>query len=140
MTRRIRNIDWPIAPLTPEDLPAGNYLASYRDWERRLYFKQPKIRLEFVIVEPASFAGIRVSLYATCKEDPNRRSSRVSKYYQLWVQAHGSPPQRGQRMTPSVFRGYWQVRGDWGHHKETGEPTLPIVAELLEHVAGEGVV
>jgi len=138
MTRRIHSTDWPIAPLTPEDLPAGLYLVSYRTWEQKPYFGQPKVRLEFVIIEPAAFAGLLVSLFATCKEDPNRRSSRASKFYQLWVWANGGPPQRGQRMTPNIFRGYWQVRVDWGHDKKTGAPTIPLVAKLLERVAGGG--
>lgn len=132
---RDRGTTWPLGPLTPEDLPAGLYLASYRTWERKPYFGQPKIRLEFVIIEPVAFAGLLVSFFATCKEDRNRRPSRRSKYYQLWVRVHGGPPQRGQRMTPSIFRGYWQIRVDWGR-STTGEPTTPIVVDLLERVAG----
>ena len=133
-----RSTGWPLGPLTPEDLPAGLYLASYRTYERRSYFGQPKIRLEFVIVEPTPYAGLVVSLYATCKQDRNQRPSRLGKYYQLWVRVHGSPPQRGQRMTPNIFQGYWQIRVDWGRDKETNQPTTPYVAELIEYVAGGG--
>jgi hypothetical protein len=140
MTRRTRGTNWPLGPLTEEDLPPGIYLVSYHGWERKSYFGQPKIRLDFVIVEPVACAGLVVSLYATCKHDRNQRPSRLGKYYQLWVRVHGSPPQRGQRMTPSIFYGYWQVRVDWGRDKETNQPTTPYVAELLEHVAGGGAV
>jgi hypothetical protein len=127
--------EWSCGDLTPEDLPAGKYLVSYRTWEKRSYWNQLKIRLDFVIVEPAAFAGLVVSLYATCTLNPNKRHSRASKYYQLWVQAHEGPPQRGQRMTPSVFEGYWTVEVAWGRTK-TGEPTIPKIEQLLERVAG----
>jgi hypothetical protein len=131
-----RATDWPFGPLMPDDLPAGIYWVSYRTWVRKSYFGQSKIRLDFKIVEPAAYAGLLVPLFATCKADPNRRSSRDSKYYQIWVRANGGPPVRGQRMMPSVFRGYWRVRIEWGRHKETGALTTPIVAELLERIAG----
>ena len=136
MTKRTRIATWPLGPLTPEDLPTGNYVASYKTYERRPYYGQPKIRLEYEIVEPVMYAGLLVSLYATCKQDRNQRPSRLSKYYQLWVRVHGAPPQRGERMTPSVFAGYWRVQVNWGCDKETGQLTTPYVAELLEKVAG----
>ena len=129
---------WPIAPLTHEDLPPGIYVVAYRGCERKPYYQQSKIRLEFEIVEPAALAGERVSLYATCPANRNTRCSRAAKYYQLWVKAHGRPPQRGQRMSPSVFRGYWQVRIEWGKDKETGGPSTPCIADLIERVAGGG--
>ena len=133
-----RGMHWPLGPLTMEDLPAGIYLASYHGWERKSYFGQPKIRLDFVIIEPVACAGLVVSLYATCKQDRNHRPSRLGKYYQLWVRVHGGPPQRGQRMTPSIFAGYWQVQVDWGRDKETAHPTTPYIKDLLERVAGGG--
>jgi hypothetical protein len=40
-------------------------------------------------------------------------------------------------MTPNIFAGYWQVQVDWGR-STTGEPTTPIVKDLLERVAGGG--
>jgi hypothetical protein len=129
--------EWSCGDLTPEDLPAGDYLVSYRTWEKRSYWNQLKIRLDFVIVEPVALRGMIVSLYCTCTLNPNKRHSRASKYYQLWVQAHGSPPQRGQRMTPSVFEGYWNVEVAWGRTK-TGEPSIPKIEKLIERVAGGG--
>ena len=131
-----RDADWPLAPFTPEDFPAGFYLASYREAEQGTWFRQEKIRLVFEIIEPVAFATLLVSLFATLKRG-GRRPSIDSKYYRLWVQANGGPPQRGQRMTPRVFRGYWQIRVDWGR-RQTGEPSTPKVAELLERVAGGG--
>jgi hypothetical protein len=140
MTKRIRDTNWPLSPFSPQDLPAGCYLASYSMYERRSYYGQPKVRLEYEIVEPMAFKGLLVSLYCTCKQDRNHRPSRQSKYYALWIQARGGPPLRGERMTPIVFQGYWQIRVDWGRDKETGNPSTPYVAELLERVAGGGVV
>jgi hypothetical protein len=61
MTRQTR--EWSCGDLTPEDLPAGKYLVSYRTWEKRSYWNQLKIRLDFVIVEPAS--ACRVPLVLT---------------------------------------------------------------------------
>lgn len=136
MTRKTE--EWACGDLTPDDLPAGKYLVSYKTWEKRPYFSQLKIRLDFVIVEPAAFAGIIVSLYCTCTLNPNKRHSRASKYYQFWVQANGGPPQRGQRMTPSIFKGYWYVELGWGCTK-TGELTIPKIDALLERVAGGAV-
>ena len=127
--------EWSCGDLTPEDLPGGNYLVSYRTWEKMSYWGQSKIRLDFVIVEPTAYLGLLVSLYCTCTLNPNKRHSRASKYYQLWVQANGGPPQRGQRMTPSIFQGYWDVAVAWGRNK-TGEPTIPKIEKLLERVAG----
>ena len=128
--------EWWCGDLSPDDLPAGKYLVSFRTWEKRAYFSQLKIRLDFVIVDPAAFRGILVSLYATCTLSPNKRHSRASKYYQLWVQANGGrPPKRGERMTASAFEGYWNVEVVWACNK-AGEPTVPKIETLLERVAG----
>ncbi len=135
---RTRGPTFPLGPLTPDDLPAGIYLVSYREAKYGTWWRQPKIRLEFVIVEPVAYAGLLISLFATCKEDRNKRSSRRSKYYRLWARVHGGPPQRGQRMTSSIFAGYWLVQVGWGRDDETGEPTIPIITDLLERVAGGG--
>lgn len=135
MTRQ--STDWPLGPLTPEEFPNGVYVASYRDWVRKSYFGQPKIRLDFEIVEPPH-DGVLLSLFATLTPDQNRRPSRAAKYFQLWVKANGGPPQRGQRMSPSVFAGYWKVKIEWSRNKKTGELTMPIITELIERVAGGG--
>lgn len=132
--------EWSCGDLTPEDLPAGTYLVSYRTWEKRAYWHQQKIRLDFVIIQPAAFAGVIVSLFCTCTLSPNKRHSRASKYYQLWVQANGGPPQRGQRMTPSVFSGWWNVHVGWGQDRKTGEPSIPKIDALIEKVAGGPVL
>jgi hypothetical protein len=134
MTRHAHT--FPLGPLTPEDFPAGIYLASYRTHKYKPYWEQEKIVLEYVIVEPAAYAGLFVSLYMTCKEDHNKRPSKQSNYYKLWVRVNGGPPQRGQRMTPSIFRGYWNVVVGWGEDKKTKEPTIPKIVELIERVAG----
>lgn len=139
MTKRIRDINWPLGPLTPEDLPGGKYLVSFRKAERGIWFRQHKIRLEYEIVEPIAFAGLLVSFFATHKEDQNKRPSKQSKFYQLWVRVNGGSPRRGQRMSPNIFEGYWQVQVAWGRDKED-QPTKPYVAELLERVAGGGAI
>ena len=133
MTRQ--TVEWAPGDLTPEDLPAGPYLVSYDDWEKHTYWHQLKIRLDFKIVDPVALRGIIVSLFATCTLSPNKRHSRASKYYQLWVQANGGPPQHGQRMTPTVFEGYWYAEVAWGRNK-AGEPTIPKIEKLIERVAG----
>ena len=132
---------WALGDFTPADLPGGPYLVCYRTYEKGWQFTQVKIRLDFVIVEPAAYAGIIVSLYCTCILNPNTRHSRASKYYQLWVQANGGPPKHGERMTPSVFAGYWNVEVSWGKKdgKKDGEPTIPKIERLIERVAGGGV-
>lgn len=130
---------WALGDFTPEDLPGGPYLVCYRKYEKGWQYTQVKIRLDFVIVEPATYAGIIVSLFCTCTLNPNKRHSRASKYYQLWVQANGGQqPKAGQRMTPSVFEGYWNVEVAWGKKggKKDGEPTIPKIERLIERVAG----
>lgn len=135
--KRIQQAEtWGCGDFTPEDLPGGPYLVCYRTYEKGWQFTQVKIRLDYVIVEPATYAGIIVSLFCTCTLNPNKRHSRASKYYQLWVQANGGPPKRGERMTPSVFAGYWNVEVAWGVDRKTGEPSIPKIEALLERVAG----
>ncbi|MBX3334648.1 MAG: hypothetical protein KF876_11030 [Nitrospira sp.] len=122
---------WPIAPPSPSDLPAGEYVAAYQGAERGQWFSQKKVRLLFEIVDPASCAGIQVPLFATL----DAQSSPRSKYFALWVKATGSWPARGDRMSPLVFRGYWRVRIAWITPKSGGHP-MPQVVELLEREAG----
>jgi hypothetical protein len=129
--------EWSCGDLTPEDLPAGKYLAAYRTWEKRSYWHQQKIRLDFVIIEPVMYAGVIVSLFCTCTLSPNKRHSRASRFYKLWMQANGGQqPKAGQRMTPSIFDGYWHVAVVWGKDTKTGEPSIPKIEALLERVAG----
>ena len=126
-----RESDWPIAPPSQSDLPDGEYLAAFRDAKRGQWFGQQKVRLRFEIVEPAASAGIQVYLYSTLPKHPSHRH----KYYNLWAEANGGPPARGDRMTCRVFRGYWKVRVIWSAPKNGGHP-MPQVVELLERVAG----
>lgn len=123
--------DWPLGPLTPEELPEGDeYVVGFRGHDRKPYYDRPKVRLDFEVIEPAAYAGLVVSLFANYRElgrGFNRRQSSECKYYQLWVMANGGPP-KGERMTPRVFHGYWKVRIRWGK-------TTPVV-DLLERVAG----
>ena len=126
--------EWACGDVTPEDFPGGRYLVSYRTCDKHYNYNQYKIRLDFVIIEPAAHLGTIVSLFCTFELNPNKRHSRASKYYKLWVQANGGPPQRGQRMTPSVFEGYWHVEVTWG--MKAGVPTIPKIETLLERVAG----
>jgi hypothetical protein len=126
-----RESDWPIAPPSQSDLPDGEYLAAFRDAKRGQWFGQQKVRLLYEIVEPAASAGIQIFLYATLSKHPSHRT----KFYALWVRANGGPPRRNDRMSPRVFRGYWNVRVAWRVPKNGGHP-MPQVTELLEQVAG----
>lgn len=122
---------WPIAPPSPSDLPVGEYVAAYRGARLGRWFGQEKVRLLFEIVDPASYAGIQIPLFATVEA----QSSPRSKYFALWVRAKGSLPLRGDRMSPLAFRGYWRVRVAWSTPKNGGYP-MPQVVELLERIAG----
>lgn len=122
---------WPIAPPSPSDFPEGQYVVAYRGAQRGQWFGQEKVRLLFEVVDPASCTGFQVPLFATL----NAQSSPRSKYFALWVKAKGSWPDRGDRMSPLVFRGYWLVRIAWITPKNGGHP-MPQVIELLERVAG----
>lgn len=125
--------DWPTAPPSPEELPAGEYVAAYRGAQRRYCFGQPKVELDFEIVEPAGQRSLHVPLFAVL---PTRGRIPVSsKYYALWLMANGTPPRRGDRMTPRVFRGYWRVRVRCSQPKRGG-PGMPIITELIEREAG----
>jgi hypothetical protein len=130
-------IEFPLGPLTPEELPAGEYIAAYRDWDDGTWHGTPKIRLEFEIIEPPDYAKLIVNLWANhtmLDHRNNRRPHPESKYYTLWVLANGGPPKRGERMTPSAFQGYWRLRVRWG--MKNGTLTTPCVDALLERVAG----
>ena len=66
-----------------------------------------------------------VNLYANYKmleARNNRRPDPDAKYYELWEKANGGPPKRGERMTASVFQGYWKIRVRWSKKKKTGKP------------------
>jgi len=123
--------DWPLAPPSESDLPAGKYVAAYVKYARGTWFKQQKIQLTFKIVEPTQFAGIVVPLFATFE----KKISRACKYYGLWVKANGRLPQRKDRMSPSVFGGYWYVHIEWSKPGKVGH-AIPLVTELLERVVG----
>ena len=126
MTTRIRGTDWPLGPLTPEDLPAGVYLVSYRTWERKSYFGQPKIRLEFVIIEPVAFAGFgRVALrHLQTGPEP----AAIAAWKVLCALGPGSrqPAAARPAYDAEYIPGLLEVRVDWGHDKETGQPTTPM--------------
>lgn len=126
----------PLGPLTPEELPEGEYLAAYRDFDATtIYFEQDKVRLDFEIIEPVACAGLFVPLFMNdTRLNRNRRPSRRSKFYALWEMANGGPPNRGQRMSMKVFEGYWRLRVRWGLVK--GSPSTPVVDALLERTAG----
>lgn len=130
-TRKERESDWPLAPPSESDLPAGKYIAAKIGHRRGTWFKQEKIELIFKIVEPAQFAGIAVSLFATL----DKRISPAWKYYALWVKANGGPPERNSRMSPSVFEGYWHIQIEWSKPRKGG-CSIPQVTDLLERVAG----
>ena len=132
-----QRIEWPpLGPMTPEEFPAGDhYVGSYRGHEIKEHFEQLKIRLDFEIVEPPPYKTLLVPLFATYPAlDRNRRPSRRSKFYQLWVMANGGLPKCGERMSMRVFEGYWQLRIRWG--QVNGKPSTPVVDALLERVAG----
>ena len=125
-----RETDWPLAPPSESDFPGGEYIASFIEHARGTWFKQEKIKLIFKIVDPRLYAGYDVRLFATFE----KKISRASKYYALWVKANGGVPLRGDRMSPRVFSGYWNVRVAWSVPKN-GHP-MPQVVELIERVAG----
>ena len=131
-----QKMEWPLGPLTPEDLPEGDdYIGAYREHELKSYFDQLKLRLDFELIDPSAYAHMIVSLFVNATGlDRRQRPSRRSKFYQLWVLANGGPPKRGQYMSPRVFEGYWQLRIRWGLVK--GEPTIPVVDALLQRVVG----
>ena len=127
-----REIDWPVAPPSETDLPAGEYVASYRGAKRGQWFGQQKVQLLFEIVTPAHSAGIKIPLFATLPT--GRRLSQRSKYFGLWVKANGALPLGGDRMSPRVFRGYWDIRIGWSKPKDGGAG-MPQIIELIERVA-----
>ena len=131
LAQKERESDWPLAPPSESDLPAGEYVVAYTKHRRSICFGQQKIELLFKIVEPAQCFGIVVPLFATF----GKRISPACKFYSLWVQANGSVPHRNDRMSPSVFSGYWCVRIEWSKPKP-GKHAIPKVTELLERYAG----
>lgn len=126
-----REIDWPLAPPSETDLPAGIYVAAYINYIRGKWFGQEKIKLLFEIVEPRQFADIVVPLWATM----GKGISASWKYYSLWAKASGGAPQRKSRMSPIVFRGYWHVHIAWSKPRKGGH-AIPEVIELLDRAAG----
>ena len=121
------------APLEPEDLPPGTKcLGAFRGADVKDYWDRTKLLLTFELIEPVAVAGLRVAAFMA---HPGRRPSRRCKFYELWCKANGGPPKRGQRLAMKVFEGYWRFTIRWG--ERNGKPTIPVVDELLERVAGE---
>jgi hypothetical protein len=124
--------DWPVAPPSPEELPAGEYLVAYRNARRFKHREKEKVELSFEIIEPVLLAGALVPLFKTL---PSGRLTQRHAYYPLWCCANGGPPKRGDRMTPRVFSGYWRVLVEWSKPKEGGAGQ-PVIRALIERVAG----
>jgi hypothetical protein len=135
---------WPCAP-DPNDRqpPAGKYLAAYVGSNLVARFDRRVLEQVMEIVEPANWAKIRLTrYYGIPKHAP---PSIHSEYYKAWVLANGKPPRRNDRMSPSVFQGWWQI--EVRHTKrrstrngcrelETHESGVAVVDRLIERVAG----
>jgi len=140
-----RDDDWPMAP-DPDQPKAGkDYIISFVRAKRVERFGgRHKIELHFVILEPVRWAKKPVVMYFAVPADGP--PSDISKYYEFWCKANKGVPQRGDRMTPLVFHGYWKAElghtkkrmGRDGRLRELGakEVGRVIVLDLIERVAG----
>ena len=99
---------WPLAP-DVEQPPPGRYVVAYR--RARIvdrFGDRWTIELHFSIVEPSAWLNFEIILY--CSTPKDALLGKRSKYYELWTLANGAPPKRRDRMTPSVFDGWWHAK------------------------------
>lgn len=134
---------WPIAP-DPEEPEPGKYLIAYLRARCIERFSRRDIEVDFEIVEPVRWAKKVVKLYFPTPLET--APSPASKYYQAWCFANDGRPERGDRMTPHVFAGYWRAeltrtqrtttRSGGIRKLEAGEKGRIRVDHLIERVAG----
>ena len=97
-------IDWTYAAR----IPPGDYPAVSRNV--RVYFDKQFKRwvcaVQFDIVTESLMEKIaRVAWFLNLGTGMKARAGRRSKYWAAWVRAKGGAPQRGDRLSPSVFTG-----------------------------------
>lgn len=144
-----RDEDWPEAPDSEQPDPKrGKYLLSFLRSRKVERFNRNKIELDFSIIEPREYEKKTVKMYfAMPKDGP---ISPDSKYFDVWCLANGRRPERGDRMTPHVFQGYWWAELAYTKKKATrdgslrkleeGERGRVIVERLIEREAGGPVL
>ncbi len=139
---------WPLAP-DLEQPPPGKYVVAYR--RARLVDRFPDrytIELHFAIVEPPKWLDFPIIMYSSSPK--GARLGKRSKYYEVWTLANGGPPKRRDRMTPTVFAGWWNaevvhtrrrmekkgMKNGIRELKPTETPTA-VIETLIERAAGE---
>jgi len=82
-------------------IPEGNYKARGIKYKKKNYRWGEKITLTFQINEPYEHNGIELPMYMNVY----KKYQAASNYYEAWVIARGSKPQRNDKMTPRIFLG-----------------------------------
>jgi hypothetical protein len=84
-------------------IPNGDYIAQCFKYETAPYLgKQMKIYLWFRIVEGEHADK---EIYMACNlPDENKKLSPEHKYYKVWQFVNGSPPSRGTKLSPRLFK------------------------------------
>jgi len=116
------------------------YIVSYKRAKTVWRFRRPGAELYFTIVDPEIHRGKQLIMY--CPLPQAGRCSQQSKYYQQWVLAKGASPKRRDRMSPTVFEGYWKAKVIRSRETYDGkvrpdnQPGPLKIECLLERVAG----
>ena len=94
--------DAPIAEELPVRIPPGEYDASCYDTEKGISWGgHESIYIKFRIY-CGEFDG--TELFMACTYHPKSEITYRHKYYQQYSMANGGPPQKGQRLSPSIFK------------------------------------
>lgn len=104
MQRNDVDSDFPIAEAFPPSIPEGDYVAAFVKAETgRSFGNRRHIYLHFRITQ----GPCEKTLLKMCCTYEKKRMSHRCKYYKQWVLANGQRPQKGERLTTSVFDHKW---------------------------------
>lgn len=128
----IDSIDWPEYP----KIPPGEYIA-YCKWAKQYRdpgFKRWLCLLRWdVLAHDFSRVIACVPLFFPLGSGDKPRASRRGKYLPEWIRANGAQPQRGDRLSPKVFRNRMA-------RVEIGDTTSPapysVVRRILDWETG----
>ena len=98
----INEIEWTAYPrIPPGEYPAYcQFARTYRDPA----FNRWTCLLQWSVLKPDSVGVIaRLPMWLALGSGEKPRASRRGSYAKEWVNAHGGPPMRGDRLSPRVF-------------------------------------
>ena len=122
-------------------IPDGDYIAQCFKYETALSFgNQPKVYLWFKILE-----GVQAEkeIFMACSlPKKGKKLTPGFKYYKIWQFVNGSPPSKGTKLSPRLFKNKIfkikteTVRRPFGDGEMSESHNYSKVGEIIEVHAG----